>query len=278
MVLLVLEGTFRVPGAIAEGGTVRFAPDTPDAWEQLEGPHQVTLDADGHACVRLYGADTLETDFPTRTGASVHQPSEFADFAGTALMRRVRGNTELVQPLGVRGHVLTRGADAHGRCVAFVGGGPTPAPSGTRIPDTDAVLQQSANLTLLELGLAYPAFDRGLGPGIRADMAHAAASAREQGLGLWRKDVTATGAQITGLDSLADIVVMPALFRRLVDFLTRSGPETSLAGFREDLRQRHDQVTLISTGAQAGFDMLVSVSGQTVRLLRPPEDLVFDQP
>ncbi|MEU0009370.1 thermonuclease family protein [Streptomyces sp. NPDC006314] len=198
--------------------------------------------------------------------------------AGTALMRLVlQRSAKLVQPLGVRGYLLARGADRHGRCVAFIGGGPTPAPSGTRIQNTDAALQQSANLTLLQLGLAYPAFERELDPDLRTEMAHASTSARQEKLGLWRKDRTGTGAEIAGLDSLANIVVMPALFRRLVDFLVRNGPETSLAGFREDLRQRHDQVTVISTGEQTDLDTLVRVFGQTVKLVHRPEDLVFDQ-
>ena len=68
---------------------------------------------------------------------------------------------------------------------------------------------------------------------------------------------------------------MPKLFRRLMDYLALGGGDTSLAGFPAFLTARDDRLLILSTGHLTGFDYIVEVDQQHVRLKRPPEDLVF---
>jgi hypothetical protein len=43
------------------------------------------------------------------------------------------------------------------------------------------------------------------------------------------------------------------------------------------LSQQDDQLWVIPTGQKTSFDTVVAVSGQTVRLKRLPEELVFEE-
>ena len=74
-----------------------------------------------------------------------------------------------------------------------------------------------------------------------------------------------------------DAVLLPKLFRRLVDYLDLNGDDPSLAGFPAYLGQRGDPVFILSTGQYTGFDFVVDVRGQVVRLTTDPDDLVFQE-
>ena len=51
----------------------------------------------------------------------------------------------------------------------------------------------------------------------------------------------------------------------------------SLDGFSAYLAQRGDPLFILSTGHYTGFDYVVKVTGQAVRLTTAPEDLVFQE-
>jgi hypothetical protein len=72
-------------------------------------------------------------------------------------------------------------------------------------------------------------------------------------------------------------VMMPKLLRRLVDYLQLSHNEPTLAGFASYLAERDDRLLVLSTGHLTGFDHIVDVQGQTMRLTTAPEDLVFQE-
>ncbi|MDT5246270.1 MAG: hypothetical protein QOD36_3646, partial [Mycobacterium sp.] len=78
---------------------------------------------------------------------------------------------------------------------------------------------------------------------------------------------------MSGLDSLQnDVVIVPKLFRRLVEYLHLGDP--SLAGFPAFLDQAADGLFILSTGhATVGLDLIVEVQGNNVRMTRPIEDL-----
>jgi hypothetical protein len=184
-------------------------------------------------------------------------------------------------PESVPGFFLTRGADIHGRCVALVGRGEPPGASGTENFVDVALLKTTANHHLLSAGLAYPTYYRNLFPDLRAELTatvHQAQAAPVKGL--WSSDATTIGAKVTGLSSLTDdVVILPKLFRRLVDYLQLGGGDPSLAGFPAFLAQARDRFFILSTGhSTTGLDAVVEiVNGDTVRMTRPAEDLVFDE-
>jgi hypothetical protein len=78
------------------------------------------------------------------------------------------------------------------------------------------------------------------------------------------------------VDSLKAIteqyVILPKLFRRLVEYLQGGG---SLAGFKEFMEAQAEEILITSTAHYTHFDTIVKVDGETVRLTEPPENLIF---
>ncbi|MFF4442795.1 thermonuclease family protein [Streptomyces sp. NPDC001621] len=284
MPMLLIKGFYEIKGTQPDGDTVHFTADDPTEWSLVGGGagRAVEHNAVGRATLRLDAIDALETHYgPTR----VHQPPQFAHAARDELLSRLgftdvqRGSGETVTattPETVPGFILTRGADVHGRCVALAGNGPAPGTSGLEIDVDAAVLRTTVNHHLLTEGLAYPTFYRSLFTSLRTEMAAAATEAREAGRGLWPSDVTTTGAKITGLASLTDdAVILPKLFRRLVDYLHLSMPLACLPAFLAGVQ---DRFSILSTGERrAGLHHIVEVTNDhTVRMTHPPEDLLFE--
>jgi hypothetical protein len=282
--MLLIKGFYDVTHAQPDGDTVHFTADNPSEWDLVGGGlgRAVEHNATGRATLRLDAVDALETHY----GANrVHQPLQFAHAARDELLswlgftdvqRRSNETVTATTPATVPGFVLTRGADVHGRCVALAGRGVPPGASGVEMDVDEAVLRTTVNHHLLTEGMAYPTFYRSLFTSLRVEMTTAAKQSRDAGRGLWPSDVTTTGAKITGLASLTeDAVVLPKLFRRLVDYL-RLGP-VPLACFPAFLAGIGDRFTILPTGEKClGLHRVVEVmNGQTVRLTHSPEDLLF---
>ncbi|MEU3611572.1 nuclease [Streptomyces sp. NPDC006872] len=288
MPMLLIKGTYKIVGASPDGDSVRFYAHTPDEWDLLGG-RRVRRNRNGGAQLRLDGIDTLETHYRPPGGHELHQPAPFAGKAANELLswlgfdrvqRNANGIVTSSSPEAMPGYILTRSADVHGRCVALAGrGGDAPGNSGTLINVTTDHLRQTANHHQLTQGLAYPTFYRKLFVDLRDELTAAAQKAREADEGLWPKDQTGTGAKVDGMSTLTDTaVLLPKLFRRLVDYLQLNDGDASLNGFRSYIEQRDDRLFILSTGQWTGLDTIVEVTnGNTVRLTHPPEDLVFDE-
>jgi hypothetical protein len=75
----------------------------------------------------------------------------------------------------------------------------------------------------------------------------------------------------------AKAVIVPKLFRRLLEFFAFNAGDTSLAGFVEYLAAHRDMIFIATEGHRTGFDYVVKAEGQSVRLDRPIEDLIFEE-
>ena len=152
-----------------------------------------------------------------------------------------------------------------------------PSTSKTRCRSLIRTTWCTANHHMISTGLAYPTYYRALFPDLRKELTAATEQARDSGLGVWASDQTTTGADVTGLDALEDdIVIVPKLFRRLVDYL-RLGDD-SMAGFRAFLDQAADKFFILSTGhSMTGLDSIVEVNGNNMKMTHPIEDIVFDE-
>jgi hypothetical protein len=285
MPMRLIAGNFRIVKAQPDGDSIRFYPDDPSEWMRLGGVHQVRPNAKGGAQLRLDGIDALETHYGTTLGIE-HQPLKFGQQGAARLLKWigfsnvVRDANETVTsatPEQAPGYVLTRGADLYGRPVALVGRGDAPAASGSDVHVDIPMLRKTANYRLLDEGLVYPTYYKKLFPDLRNEMTRRVERARPT-KGLWPDDKTEKGANIQGLQTLTDnVVLLPKLFRRLVDYLALSDGDPSLAGFPAYLAGRNDRIFILSTGHSTGFDFVVRVTGQRVRLTNPPEDLVFEE-
>jgi hypothetical protein len=134
----------------------------------------------------------------------------------------------------------------------------------------------TASTFILNEGLVYPTFYSKLYPDIRAEMARSAASSRQRRRGIWPADATMSGFEVTSVDDLTErFVILPKLFRRLLDYLALNDGDISLGGFRSYVEQRDDRLVIVPSGHVTGFDYVINVQGQRVALTEPPDNLVF---
>ncbi|MFE9629390.1 nuclease [Streptomyces sp. NPDC006463] len=285
MPMLLIKGSYHLIGGRSDGDTVHFQPDKKEEWKLVPGPHEVQRNGSGKAKLRLDAIDALETHY-SRTGPEVHQPLLHAHAARDELTRWLgftdvqRAADETVTaatPMTVPGWILTRGAASDHRCVALAGRGTPPGTSGTQIQVDEALLRTTFNHHVLAAGLAYPTYYTNLFPELRNELTAAVhqAQAAVPKKGLWPDDDTLDGASVTGMSSLQDdVVILPKLFRRLVDYLNLG--DRDLAGFPAFLAQAADEFWIISTGhSTTGLDAVVEVIDSKVRMTHPAEDLVF---
>jgi endonuclease YncB( thermonuclease family) len=284
--MLCLAGTFRILSTEPDGDSIRFYPDDPAQWQRVPGPNAVRTNAGGGAQLRLDGIDALETHYSPRGGGPLHQPLDLAHQARDELVRwlgfrsieRTGETVTAATPGELPGYLLTRGADLYGRCVALVGRGDPPAATGTQATVKIGDLRRTANHRLIATGLAYPTFYLKLYADLRAELVRQSRQARDAKKGVWAADRTEKGVDVESLATLTDeAVLLPKLFRRLVDYLAINDRDVSLDGFPAYLEQRQDAVFILSTGTYTGFDFVVSVRGQVVKLTTEPEDLVFQE-
>ena len=265
--------------------SIRFYPSSANAWRRIG--NRVRTNHSGGGQLRLDGIDALETHYqPQRSHMTLqHQPLSLGQAAAEELLRFLgfeevtRGDNETVtqaRPDRVPGYILTRFADSYGRAVAFVFPGSHPARDGSAVHLDSELLTQSANYHLLNQGLVYPTFYSLLYPDIRRDMAQAAKMSRDQGSGVWASDATMSGFEVTAFEDLTErLVILPKLFRRLLDYLALGDGNISLQGLRDYIEQRQDRLIILSSGHVTGFDFVIDVERQRVRLTEPPDNLVF---
>jgi endonuclease YncB( thermonuclease family) len=284
MPLNLIKGQYRVVRSEPDGDSVHFFPDNPDAFTSLN--IRVHLGSGGAAQLRLDAIDALETHYtpPAHGAKTMHQPLDLAHAAGERLLGLL-GFTDVVRdgetvvsatPDAVPGYILTRFADKYGRPVSLAYAGPTDQADLTPVfTDTD-LLHGSVNYQLLADGLVYPTFYSQLFPDLRTELTTAADAARDAKAGVWASDATTSGATITAVADLTDdLVILPKLFRRLAEYFALSSGSASLDGFAAFMSSHNDRLYVISEAHSTGFDNVVSVEGQTVRLDKDITDLVF---
>ena len=284
MPLYLIKGQYRIVHSEPDGDSVHFFPDNAEAFTSLHlAAH---LGAGGAAQLRLDAIDALETHYtPAAHGArTLHQPLDLAHAAGERLLGLL-GFTEVVRdgetvtsatPDATPGYILTRFADKYGRPVSLAYAGPTDQPDLQPVFTDVGLLRTSVNYRLLTEGLVYPTFYSQLYPDLRAALTAAAADARAAKAGVWASDATTSGATIQTLADLTDrLVIMPKLFRRLAEYFALGAGDVSLAGFLAFLASHDDRIYVISDAHATGFDTVVAVDGQTVRLTHDITDLIF---
>jgi endonuclease YncB( thermonuclease family) len=286
MTMTLIQGNFKVLKTAPDGDSVRFYPNNPELWKKLQT--RVSTNRNGGAQLRLDSIDALETHFQPKGGSIVgmqHQPLEFAHAASEELLKFLgfkkitRNDNEVItssEPDQVPGFILARFADAYGRGVAFVFKGNSEQADGSDIYLDKSLLKKSANYHLLNKGLAYPTFYSKLYPDIRKELTVVAQKARNENKGLWKVDKTNTGFVLEELETIIDnVVILPKLFRRLLGYLAINDGSVSLEGFSKYLESLNDKVIILPDGHVTGFDFVVKVDGQNIKLTSFPEDLVF---
>lgn len=291
-----IHGTFHLLSRTSSGKPTGFEPDgdsvhfkatRPDLLEALPRVMRpLNPSSIGSVNLRLEALDALELHFRPNGGKNTRQPAPFAEAARDELTRFLgfvevryalpRGLAVLppVANDGAPGWILSRGLEVNGRPVSFVFAGRAPFDDGSRVELSSAQFKKSLNFHLLSAGLAYPLFYDSLFFDLRRAAASAVRLARKNGLGLWSADLSLRGIRAPDAATLEKSgVIFPKLFRRLNEFWADGGSE--LGEFRAWLGANQERVLDLKTVNFTGFDNLISVEGNTVKLTRAPEELVF---
>jgi len=276
MPFFLIRGTYHIKGYAPDGDSIRFQARDKVNWAKLGG-QPVAVNARGHAQLRLEAIDTLETHYKNQ-----HQPPDLPIKALEFLLKGLgitRMKTDAMRSVvtsvqdGTEGYILARKTDKYQRPIAFVFAGVPPEKDGASVFLSPERLRQSVNYESLQAGMAYPTYYQGLFPDLRQACTGAAREARQAGRGVWPVDRTDLGFDVKGLESITEQhVILPKLFRRLVEYLEGGG---SVDGFKEYLKALAEDVLIISTAHYTHFDTVVEVNGDTVRLTEPPENLMF---
>ena len=276
MAFFLIKGTFHVKGYSPDGDSIRFRARNPDNWKKLSGP-AAELNARGHAQLRVEGVDALETHYQ-----GYHQPMKLARAACRYLLSYL-GIDEVVWDESqsrvikaqdeTEGYILARSTEANRRPVAFVFAGGIEHRDGSEVILDESILNRSLNYGLIARGLAYPTYYNGLFSDLRLPLTRAMASARSERRGIWPCDLTTKGFFVPSLEPLTEnVVILPKLFRRLVDYMGDGG---MMDGFRAHLQARCEPLVRVSQVHFTRLDAVVDVKGDRVRLIESPENLIF---
>lgn len=282
MSFVAVRGLFQVTGYSPDGDSVRFKPSDPTVLRRLNGTGNLdpkVLSGEQPAQLRFEAIDTLETHYQNQ-----HQPAQFADQATNHLLNllgihnvqwtpdrsRVTKADDMVQ-----GTILVRDVEKYGRPVSIVfRGWHDHLLDGADVFVDADLFEQSANNQMVESGLAYVTLYQGLPEDLRTHVTGSLHDAKAAKRGLWTQDVTTTGFDVDDLQSITNMhVIMPKLFRRLVDFLKTDKPMSQFSTF---LEKKQDPVRNLKTGDDfENLSRLIEIRGNRVRLLANPEDLLF---
>jgi hypothetical protein len=284
MPFTLIEGTFHVTGYSPDGDSLRFKPNNLELLKALPGG-RIDANARGHVQLRIEAIDALETHYTPQGGSSTfHQPIEFARDAVDALMafveiRNIRWTadrrTVASADDGTPGYILSREIEKYGRPVSFLFSGEAPEPDGASVMLTPDGLRDSYNVAALAAGLAYPTYYTGLFADLRQTLTHIAAVARKGRKGIHAIDATHAGFKAQTIADITDeLVIMPKLFRRLSEYMSRTG---SAIGFKQALSEAKEPVLDLRTSNFTHFDTFVAQrrGSHRIALTRLPEELVF---
>jgi endonuclease YncB( thermonuclease family) len=276
MAFVLIKGTFHVKGYSPDGDSIRFRAKNSDNWKKLSGP-AVEMNALGHAQLRIEAVDALETHYQ-----GYHQPLKLARAAGRYLLSYLgiqevvwdESQTRVIKAEdGTEGYILARSTEANRRPVAFVFASGIEERDGSLINLDESILKKSLNYGLIARGLSYPTYYNGLFSDLRLPMTEAMAHARAEGKGIWPYDLTTKGFSVPDLKPITEeTVILPKLFRRLVDYMGDGG---MMNGFRDHLLARCEPLVRVQQVHFTRLDAVVEVKGDKVRMTESPENLIF---
>jgi hypothetical protein len=208
MPFVVITGTYHLCGTRAgkpsgfqpDGDSMQFKPNDPSLLDRLDRVDQkYRLTAIGSTQLRFEGIDSLELHFQ-----GTHQPRPLADRERDYLTGLLGMNPVAYKPPddltvqapaaidGIKGYIVSRSLEAHGRPVSFAYVGTPLARNGSEIVLKSSLLRKSLNYRSLASGNSYPLFYDTLFADLRDTLTAAAIRARNASRGLWREDLSMT--------------------------------------------------------------------------------------
>lgn len=277
----LIKGTYHVKNRAPDGDSIAFQANNTANWDFFNwsrGFRKPTPEKNRPIQLRIEGIDSLETHYE-----GFAQPLAIAKSATDALLRAF-GIPVLTYNLNftkivtagdaVEGAIIAADVDGYDRPIAYALLGDHGLADGAELPAlTDAMVELTINYKLAADGLAYPTFYTTTNETGLAAISRAAAAAIEDRRGIWAFD-RSLGFQFWGPRTLLEeAVILPKLFRRLVNFCEESDDMGKLAVW---LAGKRDPFTVISTGQRfQKLSDLVFVNGREVGLKFDPLDVMF---
>jgi hypothetical protein len=273
-------------GPQPDGDTISFKADDPSLIESLPrfGFRRPDINTRGIIGVRFEAIDSLETHF-----RGSHQEPVLAYMARDFMLAHM-GFRDIVfyddmpdvvrsvsnNPL--RGHILANGIDGNGRVLAFVYPGDSAEPDGAPTFVDAELMRASANLAVLNAGLAYAAIYTSLPLDLAEEVRVDTRAVRARGDGIFGHESldTTRSAPIAGLAELETMVMWPKLYRRLVTFFAagRSDLEELDGWLREDIINRDDRL-ILTDGEFGNMHDLFTVEAGAMRMNHNPEEVTI---
>ena len=262
MPFTLIKGTFRPDIGIPDGDSVRSQPNDPSNIKSLPGIRW----RNGQETVQLRyeGIDALEKS------AILPHSKNARDF-NLGLLSGDSGDLYRTSS----GYILARAADGKsGRPICFVFMDSTSRPDGSQVSLAATELRESVNYKILASGLAYPLFYETLYAELREMLRQAIDEAKKMSRGHINLDVSMQGVAFGDKQHLGKIPpIFPKLYRRLMSY---SAVANSLERFLEWLVQNEkEEAHTLSDDRFHGFEKLLEIKQNSIRLLYPPEDIVF---
>jgi endonuclease YncB( thermonuclease family) len=277
----VIHGEYVIKGKQPDADSVRFLPDDPARFDGLEG-RPVRLATDGTAQLRFQGVDAPELHY----GGSRQPVGKYARNVLLYLMGfgkvRYDGLTVRHVEKRVRGAILTKGAEGHGRPISYLLLDSDLEGLGDReeIPEDSDVapfLRRTLNYRMIAAGMQYFLAYDSMPEMHRELFREAAVAARSEGLGVWVQDSTSEFALKTPASIGPDgELIFPKLFRRCTDYLLARDQENFTGSFTDWLQAAGPENDVVLAGKLVTtFDKLVTEANGLVSLAADTLDLVF---
>lgn len=263
MAFKLIKGTFQLDVGMPDGDSVRFLADNDLFFDGIKGP-PVEFKSGGTVQLRYEGIDSLEK-------AAIQPLAGDARDKNFELLRE-NGDKFANDP---RGFILTYSTDQNRRPVAFAFSGNIDEADGSDIFLDGTLVRRSINYKLVATGCAYTMFYQTLFAEIRAALIEAYTLAKNDKLGIHRTDATTSGFDFLDRDSLAVIPpIFPKLWRRLEEFSRRNRDISEFKSFLQT-KVKDKLHTTVDNRHFISFDNVVEVSGNRIKLLYEPTEMVF---
>lgn len=282
---LFYQSEYRFVGARPDGDSMWFKPNNPAHLTNLVG-RNVEYNGGGFAQLRFEGIDALELHYKgshQKVPECVSARDRLLQLAGfkdvTYAPSSVSGidtSVRTASPHRRKGYILSRNVDPYGRPVAFVFVGDTTEADGSETYLTARIMARSLNAKLVADGFAYPAYYTGLPFDLRDRLTSITKKSRRRGRGIWKVDVSLSGTRVTDASDLEKVAQWPKLFRRFVSYF--SDGNAGLNGFETWLRgdtNRDDNLWIISRGEFGNMHDIIEVTGNAIKMVFGPEDVVI---
>lgn len=276
----LIRGEFLIVGKQPDADSVQFKPDNAALFSGLAG--RVPKTPEDGTQLRFQGVDAPELHYnETRQPVAKYARNVLLYHMGFGKVRFDGLRVQQVQNQ-VRGAIITRGTDPHGRPIAylFLESSVEGLADGTEWPDGAGIephLCESLNYLLLAKGMVYYLAYESMPEAHRTLFRAAAAAARQEGAGVWIQDYSAEFRLVdaTSIGPDGDLI-LPKLFRRCSDYLRKRSQENLTVSFTDWLRAAGpENDSVLVRGSRTTFaDLIVEADG-FISLKEDTLDLVF---